>query len=121
METEKRLWIKDKNSSVGWRPNFPLRCPMCKPWWKFWIKAQRLTIEMGYVFAFSLRPPKERLNMKLEERDSFAMDIWSRCPRCGYSNVNGLPLARKEYEEKFGVVADRVKEAGMLKEDETVI
>lgn len=72
-----------------------------------------MRVEVGYVFAFSLARPNDLEKVQIENRDRFAIDVYVRCPRCGLSEVHGVPLSKDEYERKFKFIADKVKEEGL--------
>lgn len=125
MSKDVRLWEEDKESILGLKPKFKMLCSICKPpFWMFWAKRQKLEIKMGYTFAFSLRSPEERKKMKLSEkddRDAFAMDVWSVCPRCHLTHVNGVPQNKIEHWKKFDLVEETARREGHVKEDERAL
>jgi hypothetical protein len=80
--------------------------------------------EMGYVFAFKLGESHREAKLAVKEysdRDSFAIDIWSRCTRCGYNCCNGIPLSTAEYEDKFSTVAAAARYAGWGDSNEKLV
>lgn len=120
MELRYRTWEKD-GSLIGFRPTVKIICPMCSPpWWMFWEKKPEMVLTYGNVFNFSLKELEERRDLEYEDRDSFAIDIWTQCPRCGYSTVHGVPLSREEFREKMAFIEEELRKQGYLKEGDKI-
>lgn len=124
-ETDNRKWEPDPTTQVGWKPKFKMYCPVCRPFRLFfWMKKHIMRIDMGYVFAFKLGDVAKEVKKSLKDysqRDSFAMDIWSRCLHCGYCTVNGVPLQEDEYQKQFKRIAGQARAAGWGEEDEDLV
>ena len=91
IDLKERLWKAD-DSLVGFKPKKKMRCPICKPWWAFWLKGPEMEITFGNFFSFDITvPPMEQAKVEVDERKSHAIDIWMRCPECGYNIVHGVP------------------------------
>jgi len=116
IDLKERLWKAD-DSLVGFKPKKKMRCPICKPWWAFWLKGPEMEITFGNFFSFDITvPPMEQGKVEVDERKSHAIDIWMRCPECGYNIVHGVPLHVDEFNAKMADVIQQAKDEGKLKE-----
>ena len=124
-KVDNRKWEPDPTTQVGWKPRFKMYCPVCRPFILFfWMKKHKLRVDMGYIFAFKLGDNAKEVKKALKEldqRDTFAMDIWSRCQHCGYTTVNGLPLQKEEYQKQFERIAGYARAEGWGEEDEQLV
>jgi len=80
--------------------------------------------EVGFVFAFKLgESHKQALEdtKNYSDRDSHAMDIWSRCTRCGANVCSGVPLSPQEYEKPFNTITAAARTAGWGDNDENLV
>lgn len=126
-DLEERRWIRkddpEGKNMTGFVPKDKIYCPFCRPkWWQFWKKKAVMEIVFGNIFSFDISvAPKDQDNVERHKRTSHAMDIWQTCPRCGYHNVHGVPLYRKEFKERMLAVVKAAQESGLIKEGEQIV
>lgn len=120
-----RQWETDPESMIGWKPKFKFYCPQCRPpALFFWMKKHIMRQDMGYVFAFKLGEIAKEARQsckRYDQRNSFAMDIWSRCPHCGFNTVNGMPIFKEEYTPVFERIAAAARAGGWGEDEEELV
>ena len=77
-----RLWVGDESSTTGLRCLFTPQCRFCNVGMEFWNAV----------------PQRFAINDGTGKKNAHAVDILTRCPKCGNTDLFGVAISKEHYE-----------------------